>query len=86
MIGLGVAMLLDTSTLMMGQYFKRRRELLEIFVVAGRGIGVCLLYTFVRIAIRYFIFKMFLKCSLKGWVRGKITRSLHIEPSGQRGG
>ena len=37
----------------LGQYFKRRRELLEIFVVSGRGIGLCLLYTFVRTAIRY---------------------------------
>ena len=53
-IGVGTGMILDTSTLMMGQYFKRRRELLEIFVVSGRGFGVCLLYTFVRTAIRYF--------------------------------
>ena len=51
--GIGVAMTRDSATLMLGQYFKRRRELLEIFVVAGRGIGVCLLYTFVRIAIRF---------------------------------
>merc|ERR1719219_2904931 len=45
-------MVLDTSGLMVGQYFKRRREVLEILLVSGRGVGVCLLYTFVRIAIR----------------------------------
>ena len=78
-IGLGVGMILDTSTLMMGQYFKRRRELLEIVVVSGRGIGVCLVYTFVRTAIRYFIFQMLHNCSLKGTVSARITDSLHIE-------
>ena len=78
-IGLGVGMVLDTSTLMMGQYFKRRREILEVFVVSGRGIGVCLLYTFVRTAIRYFISQMLHECSLKGSVSARITDSLHIE-------
>jgi hypothetical protein len=33
--GVGVGMTRDTSTLMVGQYFKRRRELVEILL--GRG-------------------------------------------------
>ena len=68
-IGVGVAMVLDTSVLMVGQYFKRRREVLEILLVSGRGVGVCLLYTFVRIAIRYFISTMFYNYTLKGRAR-----------------
>ena len=76
--GVGVGMILDTSSLMMGQYFKRRREMLEIFVVASRGVGVSLLYTFVRNAIRYLIFRTSLNCSLKGCLSAKPTDSLHI--------
>ena len=68
-IGVGVAMVLDTSVLMVGQYFKRRREVLEIMLVSARGVGVCLLYTFVRIAIRYFISTMFYNYTLKGRAR-----------------
>ena len=38
----------DTSTLMVGQYFKKRRELVEIFLVSGSGIGLATMSTFVR--------------------------------------
>jgi hypothetical protein len=34
--GVGVGMTRDTSTLMVGQYFKRRRELVEILLGRGR--------------------------------------------------
>ena len=68
-LGLGVGMTRDTATLMVGQYFKRRREVLEIMLVSARGVGVCLLYTFVRIAIRYFISTMFYNYTLKGRAR-----------------
>ena len=78
-MGVGVGMVLDTSTLMLGQYFKRRRELLEILIVSGRGVGVCLLYTFVRAAIRYFILEMFSKWPFKDCARVKITGTLHIK-------
>ena len=64
-IGVGVGMILDSTTLMIGQYFKRRRELLEIVIVSARGTGLCLLYSFVRTAIRYFIFQMFSKWPFK---------------------
>ena len=73
-IGVGVAMVLDTSVLMVGQYFKRRREVLEIMLVSARGVGVCLLYTFVRIAIRYFISTMFYNYTLKGRARPRNYR------------
>jgi len=51
-IGVGVGMILDTSTLMVGQYFKRRRELVEIFLVSGRGIGISIMYLFIQGTIR----------------------------------
>lgn len=30
----------DASTLMVGQYFKRKREMVEIVLVAGSGVGI----------------------------------------------
>ena len=38
--GVGVGLTRDTSTFMVGQYFKRRRELVDIFLVSGSGIGL----------------------------------------------
>ena len=37
---LGVAMVRETSTLMLSQYFKRRRELVETWSASGVGVGV----------------------------------------------
>ena len=51
-IGVGVAMVLDTSVLMVGQYFKRRREMVEVVVVAASGMGVTLMSFFVRETVR----------------------------------
>jgi hypothetical protein len=39
-LGVGVGLARDTSTLMVGQYFKRRRELMEILLVSGSGFGI----------------------------------------------
>ena len=38
----------DTSTLMVGQYFKRKRELVEMFFIAGSGLGMTLMSLFVN--------------------------------------
>ncbi|KAF4529277.1 hypothetical protein B566_EDAN017756 [Ephemera danica] len=51
-LGVGVGMTRDTSTLMVAQYFKRRRELVEIFIVAGSGLGLALMSAFIRGAVR----------------------------------
>jgi hypothetical protein len=37
--GVGVGMTRDTSTLMVGQYFKRRRELVEILLGREGAVG-----------------------------------------------
>ncbi|XP_071445390.1 monocarboxylate transporter 2-like [Hetaerina americana] len=50
-VGVGVGLTRDTSTLMVSQYFKRRRELVEIFIVAGSGIGLALMSAFIKAAV-----------------------------------
>ena len=47
-VGVGIGMTRDTSTLMVGQYFKRKRELVEMFFVAGSGLGMTLMSLFVN--------------------------------------
>lgn len=39
-VGIGVGITRDCSTLMVAQYFKRRREFVEIFIVSGSGLGI----------------------------------------------
>ncbi|XP_045490617.1 monocarboxylate transporter 10 [Pieris rapae] len=51
-VGVGVGLTRDCSTLMVAQYFKRRRELVEIFIVSGSGLGIAVMSTFIRGAIR----------------------------------
>jgi len=51
MIGVGVAMTRDPATLMVGQYFKRKRELVEIFLVSGSGLGIATMSVFIKTAI-----------------------------------
>ena len=42
-VGLGVAMSRDAATVMVGQYFKKRREAMEIINVSGSGIGLAVM-------------------------------------------
>ncbi len=51
-LGIGVGMTRDTATLMVGQYFKRRRELVEMVTVASTGAGVAVMSVFVMEATR----------------------------------
>ncbi|XP_058063352.1 monocarboxylate transporter 2-like [Anopheles bellator] len=50
-VGIGVGMTRDCSTLMVAQYFKKRRELVEIFIVAGSGLGIAVMSAFIQSAI-----------------------------------
>ena len=38
---------------MVAQYFKRKRELVEMFIVAGSGLGIAFMSAFIKTAIRY---------------------------------
>ncbi|KAL3222407.1 hypothetical protein MRX96_004874 [Rhipicephalus microplus] len=51
-LGCGVAMTRDTSMFMVGQYFKKRRELVELLLAAGTGIGVAVVPIFIVECIR----------------------------------
>ncbi|KAF5286025.1 hypothetical protein FQA39_LY16467 [Lamprigera yunnana] len=42
-VGIGVGITRDCSTLMVAQYFKRRREFVEIFIVSGSGLGIAVM-------------------------------------------
>ena len=50
--GLGVALTRDAATLMVGQYFKRRRELVEIFLVSSSGLGISLMGELIQNSLR----------------------------------
>ncbi|XP_057373897.1 uncharacterized protein LOC130694805 isoform X2 [Daphnia carinata] len=47
-LGIGVGLTRDTATLMVGQYFKRRREAVEIALVGSSGIGLALMTVFLH--------------------------------------
>lgn len=51
-LGFGVAMTRDTSMFMVGQYFKKRRELVELLLAAGTGLGVAVVPIFIVECIR----------------------------------
>ena len=42
----------DTATLMVGQYFKRKRELVEIFLVSGSGLGISVMSCILSLLVR----------------------------------
>ena len=48
--GLGVAMTKDPATLMVGQYFKRKRDIMEIALTAATGIGLAAVSAFLMLS------------------------------------
>ena len=51
-LGVGVSFVRDTATLMVGQYFKRRREGVEMVLVSASGAGLGLMSHFLNTSIR----------------------------------
>lgn len=41
-IGAGAAMVRESAAVMVGYYFKRRRQFVEMIVMAGEGVGIAL--------------------------------------------
>ena len=56
----------DTATLMVGQYFKRRRELVEIFLVSGSGLGVSVMSSILRWLVRDIGWRLGIQVELRG--------------------
>lgn len=50
-LGIGVGLSRDASSLMVGQYFKRKREQVEIVVVSGSGLGIIIMSISIHSAI-----------------------------------
>lgn len=48
----GVSMARDTAVIMVGQYFKKRRELVEMALLSGTGLGIGLMPPFLSFCIR----------------------------------
>jgi len=53
--GIGVGLTRDTATLMVGQYFKRRREAVEIALVGASGVGLAVMTVFLHTTLRQVI-------------------------------
>ena len=49
--GIGVAMTKDPATLMVGQYFKRKRELMEIVLTSATGLGLASVAAFILFSV-----------------------------------
>lgn len=54
MAGIGVSFTRDSASLMLGQYFKRRREMVEMFIVSSPGIGIVIISKLVHNLLRYY--------------------------------
>jgi hypothetical protein len=63
LFGVGNAMVRETSSLMLSQYFKRKRELVEVFASAGTGVGVAVFTNVLHAGV--------------GWVRDRIKGRVH---------
>lgn len=55
-MSIAIALVRESSALMVGQYFKRRRDFVEIVVQMGAGIGVILFSVFFKEALGFVFF------------------------------
>ncbi len=49
--GIGVGMIRDPATLMLGQYFKRKRDLVEVVLVASSGVGLAVMSVLIQVSL-----------------------------------
>lgn len=48
MVGFGASLVRDSSSVMIGHYFKRRRQFVEMIVMAGEGVGIALFSVIIK--------------------------------------
>ncbi|CRL04860.1 CLUMA_CG017913, isoform A [Clunio marinus] len=81
-VGVGVGMSRDCSTLMVAQYFKRKREFVEIFIVSGSGLGIVVMSTFIKSAIEAIGWRLGLQavtiCVFSTFILGTCYRSASL--------
>ena len=56
-IAIGIGMLRDSATVMVGQYFKKKRCLVEMLLLGSSGLGVALSSPILLPIIRYGLFR-----------------------------
>ena len=56
-IAIGIGMLRDSATVMVGQYFKKKRCLVEMLLLGSSGLGVSLSSPILLTIIRYGAYK-----------------------------
>lgn len=47
-VGFGSSLVRDSSSVMIGHYFKRRRQFVEMIVMAGEGVGIALFSVIIK--------------------------------------
>lgn len=47
-VGFGASLVRDSSSVMIGHYFKRRRQFVEMVVMAGEGVGIALFSVIIK--------------------------------------
>lgn len=52
-----MALLKESSSLMLGQYFKKKRDLVETFFTAATGLGLALLSAVIKYLMRLVLLK-----------------------------
>lgn len=47
-VGFGASLVRDSASVMIGHYFKRRRQFVEMIVMAGEGVGIALFSVIIK--------------------------------------
>lgn len=47
-VGFGASLVRDSASVMIGHYFKRRRQFVEMVVMAGEGVGIALFSVIIK--------------------------------------
>jgi len=50
-LGVGTGLVRETASLVLGNYFRKRREFVEMVVQAGTGVGIALFSVFYKEAV-----------------------------------
>lgn len=52
-MGIGGAMVRESSAVMLGHYFKRRRQFVEMIAMSGEGVGIALFSVILKEGVGY---------------------------------
>lgn len=60
-VGFGASLVRDSASVMIGHYFKRRRQFVEMIVMAGEGVGIALFSVIIKegIGLVFLVYSIF---------------------------